>query len=763
MMLREMGAPTISMNRHLGASFLRRLTTITLTAALAIAQPCAAAVFNGTDQSVALHEAAVDGLPIPFIDDFSHDSMSGWVVVDQTSQESDWAVVDSRLHQNWRIESEQGLEQTFRLGSYAFLDGGSGLTDYRFRVEATYLAPTLAEDIGVMFRYRDPENFYRLSVNSRNGFTRLEKRVNGVFSALATDARGYVRGETLDIEVEVRGPHILIWRNTDPLFAVADASHGVGTVALYTQDQAQFDNVRIDAPSSTPSVVLSTPLAYLTNADTSLQATALALNEPEGAYVEFRLNDGEAQIRSTAPYQIELSSLAPGNHQLSAILRNASGTELSRDTNTLIGVGGHYMVGIGDSIANGVGDNYSADNLSRLGRLIGFQGYHAILTDLLDDRASTPSNLVFNEGVGGDATFDAAFKRLESIRARHPAMDTALILIGTNDAIQSIPSGLGCVGADCNGTFKGNLQTLVDKLRLPIAPGGDRHRDINTVIALPAPIFRSRNPWKLAANDRLREYISVINNEISGISLGPDLFGFFMQSARSDYRSLYSDPLHPNGLGYRVMAVLWYNALNPSSPVELPFVLDDLKLSYSDSRIADTETWRRIKRRMSNLSERFWVAPGESDQSRLSGHAISQDRAPTHERKFPQQNLLEPGNTYYNDADFTVTSIPPELADGRWIMTSNADRNSTKRTYVSFSVDRDVDVFVGYDVGAMRLPGWLGGFEETGLSVSTTNPSASSLKLFRKSYAPGSISLGGNLSGSAAGANANYVVVVVEK
>ena len=81
---------------------------------------------------------------------------------------------------------------------------------------------------------------------------------------------------------------------------------------------------------------------------------------------------------------MDFPSLASGNYQVAAVLRNGS-TELARDTNAVVGVGGEYLVSIGDSISNGIGDFFAGDNTSALGRILGFQGYQAVLTDLLDD------------------------------------------------------------------------------------------------------------------------------------------------------------------------------------------------------------------------------------------------------------------------------------------------------------------------------------------------------------------------------------------
>ena len=94
-------------------------------------------------------------------------------------------------------------------------------------------------------------------------------------------------------------------------------------------------------------------------------------------------------------------------------------------------------------------------------------------------------------------------------------------------------------------------------------------------------------------------------------------------------------------------------------------------------------------------------------------------------------------------------------------MPANADSTNTSGTYLSFTVDRAVDVYIAYDNGATLLPNWMTGFTNTGLLVSTTDPSTPDLRLYKKNFSAGAITLGGNLQGSATGANSNYVAIVV--
>ena len=202
--LSDASAPVYSETVSAAGNFDRRLTLSYRAASagqtLTVTWVQTGASGNISFSAASLQGAVVGAVSLPFLDDFSDGNLDGWLIVDQTTNKSSqWIVSEGTARQTARVESTAAFDQSYHLGSYAYLGGGLALSDYRLRVEAQYLAPGLAEDIGILFRYRDVNNFYRLSVNSRYGFTRLEKRTTtGGYSALATDARGYRRGEVLD-------------------------------------------------------------------------------------------------------------------------------------------------------------------------------------------------------------------------------------------------------------------------------------------------------------------------------------------------------------------------------------------------------------------------------------------------------------------------------------------------------------------------------------------------------------------------------------
>ncbi|KAF0191356.1 MAG: hemagglutinin/hemolysin-like protein [Gammaproteobacteria bacterium] len=638
---------------------------------------------------------------VVFRDNFNAGT-SNWTTVNDGGTASSWAAVGGALQQ---LNGALGaLSETYHKGTYAYHTAGTTLTSYRFSVDATFLGTQLAEDIGVMFRYQNNNNYYRLSMNSRYGYTRLEKKVGGVFSPLAVNAIGYSAGQLLTFTVDVSGSLIQVFVNGDPVFAANDTSLASGSVALYTQDKASFDNVLIQEAATTPTITLATPVARtVTTNSATLTAIAIATNVPAGGKVEFLLDGGQSMLDTTSPYNATFTGFAAGDHTIDAIIRDTNNLELARDTNTLVGTHGDYYVAIGDSITNGSRDYYATDN--QTARILGFQGYPADVARLLEQSQVKPV-MVYNEGIGGDESADAAFTRVNSILARHPGSNKALVLLGTNDALAQIPSGSGCSGAACTGTFKGNMQSLINTL----TTAGK-----TVYVATAPPVFGSpppfANPATATANTNyVQPYNSVISSQLTGHQQGPDFYAYFLGAGQNRY-SLFADVWHPNGLGYAVIAALWHNALNPGSPAALPFVLGSLVPST--------------------------VAP------------------------YLKQNLLETGDSYYVDASYTLNGVPSVLASGRWIMTANADVGNTSSSYISFTTDRAVTVYIAYDAGATALPSWMSTFTNTGLTVGTTDSFSPILNLYSRSYSTGSITLGGNAATGASGANSNYVAIVV--
>jgi lysophospholipase L1-like esterase len=436
----------------------------------------------------------------------------------------------------------------------------------------------------------------------------------------------------------------------------------------------------------------------------SLNLVALAKNMPAGSDVELLLDAAgcaDPVQSSTGVFTTQCTNLVRGDHILTAAI-NASGMEVAADLNDAVGTSGNYFIAVGDSITNGRGDNCAFDNISLDERIVAMQGFEAPLADQLSASGLNPV-IIFNEGIGGDESYDAAYTRISSILARHPGSNKVLLMLGTNDSGVPVLSGLGCSGTSCNGTYKQNMQNLINSIR---ALGK------TVYVALVPPAFTTATPLGSSRNNLIQQYNTVIKTELTDIQVQrPDFFSYFLTSSVNRF-SLFEDDLHTNALGYLAMTHLWHNALTGTTT--LPFILDDLTPST--------------------------VSP------------------------YLKQNLLEVEDLYYVDETFTLTAIPPALGAGRWVMTANSGKTNTSAEYLSFSVAGNVTVYIAYDANAASPPNWLkNDFTATGTQLTTTNPAAPQMKLYASNTArTGTISLGGNLATGAIGAQANYIVIVVQ-
>jgi hypothetical protein len=366
---------------------------------------------------------------------------------------------------------------SFFLGTFSVYADGYSLTDYETQVTIypSFDIPARSEDmVGLLFRYQDQNNYYRVSFSRKQGFSRLEKRTNGVFETLSHDGRGFEMNEPIILTICVEGPVILVYYGNEPLFGVIDHDHFQGTIALLTNGVASFDDVTIKENNVGPRVVLGSPNSFtVATTDTDfiydqIKANAFIINRPQGAGILFTLDKGTADEQKVSVYESSYSAdffgLIQGDHTLEARLVGSNGDPIDCtycfDHNISIGVGGKYLVAYGDSITSGRGDDFEFDNDSFDGRNL-TRGFTPILNGFISDTINQPVT-VANEGYVSASSSNGAF-RLQSVLERHSGAQIFLIQFGTNDAVSGRESGLGLtVGqSGYSGSFKANMQNII--------------------------------------------------------------------------------------------------------------------------------------------------------------------------------------------------------------------------------------------------------------------------------------------------------------
>lgn len=131
--------------------------------------------------------------------------------------------------------------------------------------------------------------------------------------------------------------------------------------------------------------------------------------------------------------------------------------------------------------------------------------------------------------------------------------------------------------------------------------------------------------------------------------------------------------------------------------------------------------------------------------------------------KKPQTAKLAVNALYYTDRDYQIKSIPGYLINASLIKTANDDKISTLNSFVSFKLNQAATIYIAYDPRANKIPAWLQGYTKTADKLSTNDPKLAALDIYKKDYAAGSITIGGNMSGSAKGALCQYVLMLKTK
>jgi hypothetical protein len=119
---------------------------------------------------------------------------------------------------------------------------------------------------------------------------------------------------------------------------------------------------------------------------------------------------------------------------------------------------------------------------------------------------------------------------------------------------------------------------------------------------------------------------------------------------------------------------------------------------------------------------------------------------------------LSAGDPVYIDRSYTYTGVPAEVDGAHYVITANDDKTRSEPSFLTFTVNRDVTVYVAYDSRAGTLPGWLRSWSDAGKTLGNTDVA---LDLYSRGFVAGPVTLGANFASGAEGAASNYTVAIV--
>jgi hypothetical protein len=222
-------------------------------------------------------------------------ALARFEVVDQGADggPSQWQIEGGALLQTSGI---QGGSEPALPGTQAIFgaSGDPAWTDYRL---AARLRSDAGSSVGLVFRWQDADNHYRLSADAKRGFRRLIKRQGGVVTVLWEDAVRYAPGEPFRLEVEAVGPRLAGWLDGVRLFEVMDNAHAAGRVGVYAWNDptARCEEIEVRLPSLDARALLRDRFAA---ADLTGWALASESSVPLAQAAAMSLDGGALRLQS---------------------------------------------------------------------------------------------------------------------------------------------------------------------------------------------------------------------------------------------------------------------------------------------------------------------------------------------------------------------------------------------------------------------------------------------------------------------------------
>ena len=193
-----------------------------------------------------------------FIENFTNGNYDNWEVFDDVeprSGPSNWVVQNQVLRQTSNIWSyDPPAEFIYHLGTKV-IAGDSSWANYSFNA---VLRSTDNDGIGMIFRYQDEKNYYRIllmddagnSGSTQSAVQRIQKMVDGEpITLLQNEVNEAFPSGNFALSVDVRDDSIKVFLNHSLIGKVKDSEYSSGKIGLFTyaNSGAYFDSITVSS------------------------------------------------------------------------------------------------------------------------------------------------------------------------------------------------------------------------------------------------------------------------------------------------------------------------------------------------------------------------------------------------------------------------------------------------------------------------------------------------------------------------------------
>lgn len=175
------------------------------------------------------------------------------------------------------------------------LAGDAEWQDYRLTVD---LRADAGGDVGLVFRHRDADNYYRFSLGATSSYRRLVSHVGGVTTVLWEDAKGYAAGAPFRIVIEAIGSRLTVFLNDAEICAVNDDAHAAGRIGIYAANNpgARCEQIEVRLPSVEAYAMFADAFARGELAGWTLASDATSV--PLAQAAQWAIDDGALKLDS---------------------------------------------------------------------------------------------------------------------------------------------------------------------------------------------------------------------------------------------------------------------------------------------------------------------------------------------------------------------------------------------------------------------------------------------------------------------------------